>query len=92
MTFDERHIAKLLVRITDSMGRPALGDLVDECNAAILACLASTRKEEEPKAPTTDELVQLADRVVRVGPHERKMVLREIRNALGRLDMHHRAV
>jgi hypothetical protein len=89
MTFDERYVASLLVRITDCMGRPSVDELVDECNAAILACLAVARKgEEEPHPPTTDELVQLAERVVRVGPSERPDVLREIRNALGRLDMY----
>jgi hypothetical protein len=86
---DERLVASLLVRLTDSLGRPYANELVDQCNAAVIACLASTRGgDEEPEAPTSDELVALADRVVRAKPHERPCVLREIRSALGRLDMH----
>ncbi|HEX4454793.1 MAG TPA: hypothetical protein VH143_28230 [Kofleriaceae bacterium] len=86
---DERLVASLLVRLTDSLGRPSADDLLDQCNAAVIACLARTRIERaEPKAPTTDELVALADRVMRARPDERPVVLREIRSALGRLDMH----
>jgi hypothetical protein len=85
---DERLVASLLVRLTDCLGRPAADDLVDQCNAAVIACLARARVErDEPKAPTTDELVELADRVMRAKPNERSVVLREIRSALGRLDM-----
>ena len=86
---DERLVASLLVRLTDCLGRPSADDLVDQCNAAVIACLARARIErDEPKAPTTDELVELADRVMRAKPNERPVVLREIRSALGRLDMH----
>jgi len=86
---DERLVASLLVRLTDSLGRPTANELADQCNAAVIACLARSRSDhEEPKAPTSDELVQLADRVIRATPVERAGVLREIRSALGRLDMH----
>ena len=90
---DERLVASLLVRLTDCLGRPAADDLVDQCNAAVIACLARARLDrDEPKAPTTNELVELADRVIRAKPDERPVVLREIRNALGRLDMYRNAV
>lgn len=91
---DERQVANLLVRLIDALGRPAANDLVDECNAAVIACLATARDgddEPEPDAPTTDELEQLARRVVHAAPGERTVVLREIRNALGRLDLHRAA-
>jgi len=87
---DERYVANLLVRLTNCLGRSSASDLVEECNAAVVACLADTRTgQDDPQPPTTDELVQLAERVVRVSPRERPVVLREIRSALGRLD--HRA-
>lgn len=86
---DERHVASLLVRLTDSLGRPTANQLLDQCNAAVIACLASARiGDDEPSAPTSQELVALAERVVSAPPRERPNVLREIRSALGRLDMH----
>jgi hypothetical protein len=86
---DERHVASLLVRLTDCLGRPMADAILDQCNAAVIACLATMRTDhDEPKAPTSNELVELAERVVRATPTERPCVLREIRSALGRLDMH----
>lgn len=89
MNHDERYVANLLVRLTDSLGRPTARTLIDECDAAVLACLANARTDhDEPKAPTGDELARLAELVVKVSPRERLGVLREIRSALGRIDAH----
>ena len=85
-TFECEVISNQLERIASELGHGAVDELVAECDATIVRCLESARRQSEPQRSEERELRALATLLELSAPHERALLLREIRRVLRRLD------
>jgi len=84
--FECEVISNQLERIASELGHGGVDDLIAECDATIVRCLESARRQSEPPRSEERELRALATLLELSAPHERPLLLREIRRVLRRVE------